>query len=296
MYNSYPRINSEADIKHKIIVPILYKCGWDLNDEYRIVYEYKSPNSNFRTDVMLFHRNKPIFILELKNRNNFNKQAKEQLAGYIYKWRNIDVPYSLVTNGITWDFYKHVKDEYCCESFDSITVENNNNFEEYARLLYNKLSVKKIMGRFYKKDVERCSDVLSYIVREQTIINKLTTTTKNADIINKTLKEHGYNIENTTNIILEGLIGIDPNGVLSKIVKQNKRNRDLIYDLILNVVLYNWDADRCMYPIQKYISDFKYQRPSYKNEINKNVSVICVDDRTINMVNKTKQKNKRIEK
>ena len=109
---------SEKAISNQIVVRLLRKLGWQIFDEWTVIFEY--PVGNKKVDLALCDpRAEPVIFIEVKAFERFLekyvvKNAKEQLSEYISHFQNNsrkEIPIAILVDGQKWLFFHPMGDE-----------------------------------------------------------------------------------------------------------------------------------------------------------------------------------------
>lgn len=101
---------SEEDTKNRYITPALEKAGWDVRHDCRMEYRItdgridihegigkRNPNSVVRADYVLFHKSRPIAVIEAKDVGKSVTHGLQQAMEYAQK---IGAPFAYSSNGM----------------------------------------------------------------------------------------------------------------------------------------------------------------------------------------------------
>ena len=92
--------NNEDETKNGLILPVLYKLGWDVFDTNEVTPEYGIEGK--RVDYCLNVKKKPKIFIEVKKTTENIQKHQKQLLEYSFS-RGIEL--SVLTNGVLWWFY-----------------------------------------------------------------------------------------------------------------------------------------------------------------------------------------------
>ena len=103
---------SEKAISNQIVIRLLRKLGWQIYDEWAVIFEY--PVGNKKVDLALCEpRGEPVIFIEVKAFERFLekyvvKDAKKQLSEYISHFKNNshkEIPLAILVDGQKWLFF-----------------------------------------------------------------------------------------------------------------------------------------------------------------------------------------------
>lgn len=103
---SNPKVSTfnEAQIKNAVVLPILRRLGWDIENPEEVFPEYSVEAR--RVDYAIRLRNSNYIFLEVKNPAQDLDNHQEQLLDYSFRQ---GVELATLTNGMTWLFYLPMK-------------------------------------------------------------------------------------------------------------------------------------------------------------------------------------------
>ncbi|MCZ0943516.1 MAG: type I restriction endonuclease [Gammaproteobacteria bacterium] len=95
------KLQTEADVKAEVIVPILRALGWNPDDTGQVKPEKDAANG--KVDYALFHYKQPKVFIEAKRPGKADDPAsRKQLLDYT---PDRDIPILVLTDGQVWEFY-----------------------------------------------------------------------------------------------------------------------------------------------------------------------------------------------
>lgn len=143
-------LQSEAQVKQAVILPVLRSLGWDDSDPESFLPEY-SVDTGF-VDIALLDRGSPLVFIEAKRVGAIDASGENQLFNYA---SNRGVPLLVLTDGNRWDFYLSMAEGIPTERrFYRLELELEHRTREYAKFLEDHLLRSRIISGEARRSAE----------------------------------------------------------------------------------------------------------------------------------------------
>lgn len=154
----------EENVKIKLIIPIFYKLGWNIN--YNIDFEHSIDGR--RVDCCFIKSNKTVLLLDTKAHKKIRTlddkcRDEEQLKKYCFGKKN---PCGVITDGLRWELYG----PFGKEEIDNISIKEINFSKVKDKNYYI-----KAFERFYFENIDYLQGndtfILDKIWGEKSVVN-----------------------------------------------------------------------------------------------------------------------------
>ena len=145
------RLESEAQVKQAVILPVLRALDWDDTDPTVFIPEYSAGRG--LVDYALLDRGSPQVFIEAKRIGAMDAGGEEQLFGYA---SNKGVPLLVLTDGNRWDFYLSMAAGIPAERrFYRLELQLAHKIPEYVEFLEEHLRKDRVVSGEAKRNAER---------------------------------------------------------------------------------------------------------------------------------------------
>ena len=144
-------LESEAQVKQSIILPVLRELGWDDTDPkmFKPVYSV----GRGLVDYALLSHSRPQVFIEAKRIGAMDVGGEEQLFGYA---SNRGVPLLVLTDGDRWDFYLSMASGVPSERrFYRMELRLEHKIQEYAEFLAEHLQKDHVVSGEARRSAEK---------------------------------------------------------------------------------------------------------------------------------------------